>query len=62
MTSIKDMTREDFIELFGFDMSNPDDEETMCGIYDEAKDRTGKTWFEMAQSTLRQMDAMIREL
>ena len=59
MSNVKNMTREDFIELFGFDMSNPDNVEAMESIYDEAYDKCG-SWFKVAQGTIASMDAIIR--
>ena len=59
MASLKDMNREDFIELFGMDMSNLDDVETMECIYDEQHEN-GASWFEIAKNLIGQMDSMIR--
>lgn len=61
MANLKEMTREDFIELFGMDMNNPDDAETMECIYDE-NHADGESWYEIARAAIAQMNWMIREL
>ena len=61
MANLKSMSREDFIELFGMDMGNLDDVETMECIYDEQHEN-GESWFEIAKATIGLMDHMIRNL
>lgn len=61
MANIKEMSREDFIELFGMDMDNLDDVETMECIYDQQHE-DGNSWFEIAKNLIADMNMMIREL
>ena len=61
MTNLKEMTREDFIELFGMDMSNLDDVDTMECIYDEQHE-SGHSWYEIARNLIADMNAMLREM